>query len=175
MPPIFHEEDYWPTLYEIDKREFLDQCHALQALGGSSFLPEYVAHSEGKQSADGPYPGGYLFAFVMTRLEGILVKVSGIARSVPFVLSADDMRVIKESTINAHEYVATCFLLLVLHRGLCLPGDFADTSDKEAGRVALPFLTPSITRRRSICELLPLAFHSWPGRVYLAPTISDNG
>lgn len=108
MPPIFHEEDYWPMLYKIEKREFLKQCHALQSLSGSGFLPEYVAHAEGKQSADGPYPGGYLFVFVMTRLEGgTLVLLDGKERAAPFILGADDMRVIKESTINAHEYVAT--------------------------------------------------------------------
>lgn len=74
-------------------------------------LPEYFTHAEATESADRPYPGGYLFVLVMTRLEGTVVGVSGKERPAPFVLSADDMRIIIESTINAHGYVAACLPL----------------------------------------------------------------
>lgn len=109
MHPQYHNENYLPTLYNIEKGFFLSECRALHSLGDSGYVPKYVTHAEGKQGEDGPYPGGFLFVLVRSRLEGTFIRRSEERRRAPFSLSAEEMQYIKGEIVKAHEYV--CSLL----------------------------------------------------------------
>lgn len=73
---------------------------ALQSLGGSGYIPKYIAHGGGVQSVHGPYPGGYVLIVVMTKLEGIPIKSIEPSEE----LSSDEIRSIKSQMVEALKY-----------------------------------------------------------------------
>jgi hypothetical protein len=77
----------------------------MQACQGSGYTPKYVTHEEQRQSiAEDPYPNGYVFIIVMTKLEGWRLFRKGGLRT-PLPLTPDDMRIIRKQIVDAMEFV----------------------------------------------------------------------
>ena len=92
------ENTEWPT-FRCRERYSWDY-QALQSLGDSGYIPKYIAHGEGVQSENGPYPGGYILIVVMTKLEGIPIKSIKSSEG----LSSDEIRYIKSQMVESLKY-----------------------------------------------------------------------